>query len=120
MSQSKRCEPAPWIEIGEDRPRPLSKLLPAKAFHDTLTVGALCERHYPTHQASRSLHAKGSKGGECQFTSSSSEAAIMKMIPMCDGHICLMKTRRDGTVICSSRISNRVDAMPMPLTFMSL
>ena len=25
----------------------------------------------------------------------------MKMIPMCDGHICLMKTRRDGTVICS-------------------
>jgi hypothetical protein len=46
------------------------------------------ERHYPTHQASRSLPAKGSKGGECQFTSSSSEAAIMKMIPMCDGHIC--------------------------------
>jgi hypothetical protein len=41
MSQSKRCEPAPWIEIGEDRPRPLSKLLPAEAFHDTLTVGAL-------------------------------------------------------------------------------
>jgi hypothetical protein len=26
------------------------------------------ERHYPTHQASRSLHAKGSKEGECQFT----------------------------------------------------
>jgi len=40
-SDDKRCEPAPWIEIAEDRPRPLSKLPPAKAFHDTLTVGAL-------------------------------------------------------------------------------
>ena len=55
-----------------------------------------------------------------QFTSSSSEAAIMKMIPMCDGHICLMKTRRDGPVICSSRISYRVDFMPIPLAFISL
>ena len=34
-------------------------------------------------------------------------------------HICLMKTRRDGTVICSSRILNRVDAITIPLTFMS-
>jgi hypothetical protein len=47
MSQSKRCEPAPWIEIGENRPRPLSKLLPAKGFHDTLTVGALWRASLP-------------------------------------------------------------------------
>jgi len=41
----------------------------------------------------------------------------MKMTLMCDGHICLIKTRRDGTVICSSRISKRVAAIPIPLTF---
>ena len=37
----------------------------------------------------------------------------MKMIPMCDGHICPIKARRDGTASCSSRILNRVDAMPI-------
>ena len=37
--------------------------------------------------------------------------------PSVRGHICLMKKRRDGTVTCSLKISNRVDAVPIPPAF---
>ena len=37
----------------------------------------------------------------------------MQMIPMCDGHFCLMKTRRDGTVICFFIVRHHVGASLM-------